>query len=120
HGPLVGVGQIELAARAGDPGYAGRVADLEEFGQLDHLTLQAVLHPEHNGVELAGLNIVQQPPIFLADLLTGFGCRNVVVDVMVNDGPPSPFSNLQAVLSLTFNAEFFSFPVTGDSAVNPG
>ena len=39
HRPLLRVGQVELAADAGDPCDASAVAHLQELGQFEHLPL---------------------------------------------------------------------------------
>jgi len=68
HRPLLRVGQVELAADAGDRCDASAVAHLQELGQFEHLPLEAVLRPDRNCVDPSSLDVVEQSEVLGAGL----------------------------------------------------
>ena len=114
---VIGVADVDLARDGGDVPGPGTIADFQQLLQLLGLAHEPVLVVDDHRVDDAFLQVLEHLDVALAGLAGVLGGRQVVVAVLLDDGPAEAAGEGFAVLALPADTEPPRFGVSGHAQV---
>jgi hypothetical protein len=113
----IGVADVDLARDRRDVPGAGAVTDFQQFLRLPGLSDEPVQVVDDHGVDGAFLKALQHLVVALAGLVRVLGGGQVVVAVLLDDGPAQAAGECLSVLALPADPQAASLGVAGHAQV---